>query len=415
MEDSPPLFAVLFRCDPSLIADSIHALAVDALAAGVRVIGASVDDVLMAVAPLPVMALSEGGDLVQAHIGSLPPARAAMLTGIGADECCAHAARAERLPWPLVNPALGAARADDKAECHALLAAASVPTPRWWLIRRSEIAIATEVGTGIATEVAPTMEGEGEGGRQVVAALSHGPCYILPNSSTEGRGAERFAPHEARLAIVHARRILDTDDCLVREERGTLRCGSDATGHDLRRLALRVHVAWDGVRFVAESGFAQVAGTAEGYVAGRARGCDIVPIGLALQRLWALSPEGPTPFEVSDAEIAAVRCVCEDAAFALAAGLDGGDTLKLVGLDILPELGERGRLRPVVLEANARPAGLNHSTWLPGEVGLGVTRALWSWVRACPRSGLRRRSPQPLRTVDPVSHTRPSVRPCRRP
>ena len=58
------------------------------------------------------------------------------------------------------------------------------------------------------------------------------------------------------------------------------------------------------------------------------------------------------------------------AAYALNAGLDVEDYLKLMGIDILLEVEQSGanivNVVPVVLEVNPRPAGLSHSAEIIG-------------------------------------------------
>jgi len=178
------------------------------------------------------------------------------------------------------------------------------------------------------------------------------------------------------------RRVLEHDDALIREERGNVLYAHDGNPGDLRRVALRVNVFCDGERFVAESGCAQVAQDADSTIASRGRGGQIMPIHDALANLWQHGETGrPEQARLRPTDLAQLRAVCEAGALAINEGLTEADRLKLVGMDALVEIAASGEPAFVLLEANPRPAGLNHSHYLPSneeEAGrLGVTRRLW--------------------------------------
>jgi len=245
---------------------------------------------------------------------------------------------------PQINPYPASQRADDKAETHRLWH--RLPTPAWKLLERGS----------------PTLEEDLEG-----FLRKHGRVVVLPNHGTEGRDVECFGAGDGRL-WEHIGHIMSYDDVLLREERGELRFGEV-------RFCLRVHVAWDGGRFVAESGFVQVAPSEDFPVASRGRGGRISSLAEVLRNLrfrgkrWVPSEE----------DVSLLREVSERAAHALNEGLKEGEMLLFMGLDIVCDLDDGGRLLPVLLEANPRPAGLQHSRSLEDDELL-ITSALFRYI-----------------------------------
>jgi len=265
---------------------------------------------------------------------------------------------------PQANPYPAALRADDKMACHRLWRDAGLDTPRATLISRA----------APPQDIRRVLAADGQLGDQL---------YILPNRGTEGKAVERFTASESEAMAAHIVAIHDTDDALVRAEKGNVWFGIGGDAPRLRRVVFRVNVARGQDSLVAESGYAQVA--AEGsHVASRGRNGEIVSIDDALRHLWhRAEPEDGEcrPVAVAPGDLARLREVCEAGARALNRGLDPGECLRLLGLDVVPEVNSVGGLEWVLLEANPRPAGLNHSRWLPTAPGesteLGVTQALF--------------------------------------
>jgi len=222
------------------------------------------------------------------------------------------------------------------------------------------------------------------------------PATIIaqPNSGTEGQQIAAARVSESDLGALDERHslvrhlcdvVLPTDDALVREERGNIRLS------DLRRVAFRINVAWSGSEFVAESGFAQVAPDPEAVVVSRGREGAIADLSECLADLHCQVDDSWRRFVPSDDDIATLRHAAEAAAGSLNVDLEEDDYLKHMGIDMVLEVDpDSGKLTPVLLEANARPAGLNQSTALrgisPEPSRLHVTTALFDYIADCTAS-----------------------------
>ena len=273
-------------------------------------------------------------------------------------------AACERCGMEQLNPYDTARRADDKSWTHRLWAKHGIPSPAYGSIpRRSG---PEQILVALAEFV----------GRFRPAAL-----VLQPNAGTEGVGVERFRIEASRAAAQYAEALVATDDVLVREARGNVRFRSEAEeDRGYRPVTLRIHVAWDGQAFVAESGYVQAAENEETFVASRGRGGDIVEVGRAFSDLWRQRGRGWERLVLTSAETERIGGVAVEAVEALHADLDSSAYLKLVGVDILLEVGEEG-LIPIALEANPRPAGLAQSTDLcSGEPKISF--ALFEYLRA---------------------------------
>jgi len=266
-----------------------------------------------------------------------------------------------------INPYNASARADDKAWTHWLwqqypgekiLSPASQLIVRTSTVQQALAALRTFV--------------ERIGGRQGLRVLG---VVLQPNKGTEGYMVERFEVDPAKIyeidedhpAVQHLMALLKEDDALLREERGNVRFYSDETPEErskgYRRVALRVNVAWNGSGFFAESGYAQVSRDAQTFAASRGRDGSIVDINEALLNLYYLRNGAWARLIPTGADITRIKQAAVNASQALNTGLPEEDYLKMAGIDIVLEVEdaeEEGRVQPVVLEANPRPAGLSH-------------------------------------------------------
>ena len=287
----------------------------------------------------------------------------------------------------LINPySVAAGRADDKMQAFESWRAARVETP---MARR-------------------VPRGSGRRGvfAAVLALLGERPAMevvVQPDHGTEGRQVEAAClraddPEVLRGThplVVHAvDAILPRDDLLVREARGSVRFGA---GRERRRIAFRFNVAWNGERLVAESGYAQVAEDDVTFAASRGRGGDIVGLGEALSGLWCGGEAGWQRFVPGPRDVERMCGSAVAAAAALNRGLSEEAFLKHTGIDMVLEV-DGSRVIPVVIEANARPAGLASSheiTTAPGgspksKVTLELFRFIRRWgsersTNKCPR------------------------------
>lgn len=266
-----------------------------------------------------------------------------------------------------INPYGASARASDKAWTHRLWKQCpreKILSPASQLIPRSStVQQALTVLRAFVERV---------GGRRSLRVLG---VVLQPNKGTEGYMVERFEVDSARIydidedhpAVQHLMALLKEDDALLREERGNVRFYSDETPEErskgYRRVALRVNVAWDESGFFAESGYAQVSRNAQTFAASRGRGGSIVDIDEALLNLYYPRDGAWTRLIPTEAEIARIKQVAVSALQALNTGLPEKGYLKMAGIDMVLEVEgaeEEGRIQPIGLEANPRPAGLSH-------------------------------------------------------
>jgi hypothetical protein len=227
----------------------------------------------------------------------------------------------------------------------------------------------------------------------MLSLLAGSPERLLvaqPAHGTEGRQVEagwiRANDRNVRAGrhplVIHAvDEVLTRDDLILRVARGNVRAIED--GQRLP-VTFRVNVAWDGQAFVAESGFAQVAEDEQAFAASRGRGGRLVPLDDALRALCYGAGTNWRRIAPSDTDLARIRIASENAMLALNHGVSETDYLQHAGVDLVLEAGESGIL-PVVLEVNARPAGLAGSRRLPPASGRDqapmVTHALYKHIR----------------------------------
>lgn len=295
-----------------------------------------------------------------------------------------------------VNPYEASERADDKAWTHELWlrCRTKLESPAFRLIPKSSL----------LKDALKMLEAfiEDLSLRRKRSSLG---VFIQPNRGTEGWMVERFKFDVYRGGIgvehpaaKHIAAILQLDDVLLREERGNVRFSplrEPEETRDLKHISLRINVAWNGSRFVAESGYAQVS---EKIVASRGRGGEIVDLHKALRNLYYRSGGEWIRLNVTSKDVRRIKRAAEAAAQALNSGLPEEDSLKMVGVDMVLEVpGVDEPILPVLLEANPRPAGLNHSTSLEDEVDaepkLMVSSAIFRAIRAMRRRLLHGEGP----------------------
>jgi hypothetical protein len=235
---------------------------------------------------------------------------------------------------PSLNPWKGALTLRDKLESYRLWASQGLPAPDCVFLNGPDAA-AKAAGFLASIHV--------KGCRQAV---------LKPWRGTEGRAASRFilkSESELRpLAIQIASKTW--------YEPMLLGAAMDSLGILLEQsrvaLAFRINVSWRGAKPRAESGYAQT-GAPGLDIASRGRGGRIVPLAWAWENLCdsagqALRPPAEAWREMLQTAEAAARVIGK--------GLEE-DAPALMGLDIVLD-NQNGKLRPYVLEANPRPAGM---------------------------------------------------------
>jgi hypothetical protein len=307
------------------------------------------------------------GALVERSFGRPLPLHSTHFLYLGGErELERHAALARRLgPAYSFNHPSSARLCDRKSETFRALAAAGVPTP--------------------ATVVVPASAPSETLAECLLAAgaahWQHG-FVVQPDDGSEGRGVAAFAAlRDGTLdptAVEHLRTLQATGDVVARERVVGQRYLAGTEGYS---ADLRVNVAWDGRRYRAESGYLQVATSAEADVASVGRGGRIVKLSEG-----ALEGLGVPPAAYTD-----VLTLASDAAEALGRGSGGTPRLALVGLDLKLVVGEQGAVGAWVLDANPRPAGLSYCEYFDGHEP-GVSAGLWQGLASAVETAQQQRS-----------------------
>jgi hypothetical protein len=247
--------------------------------------------------------------------------------------------------------------------------------------------------------------------------ISRNKIIVLPNQGTEGllvRPFDMENSQEMDNAINYiCEHILPLDDCLVRETQGNTFClVQETVVPEYRPLSLRIHVAWDGKEYHAESGYVQISNNQYNPITSLSQGGKIIPLSEAFLNLYyqKLDKERNVIWEkylLKDDDILQIKNVACHAILLVNQGLDKEDYLKFAGIDLLLEVEERNiemasgkkrthsrrrefNLTPIVLEINPRPAGLAHSYQLSIDKlrdgmkcpKLKISRSLFQYIRA---------------------------------
>ncbi len=281
---------------------------------------------------------------------SVRPERVLLLLGPTDSERAWHGQLDESLRASgidVLNPYRTALVADDKWAAYERWCAADVATPETQLITRATVDTAEESLRHI---------------RRLADRV-----VIKPRYGTAARNVTVTTDTDEALDAI--RSILRDDDAIVQPFQNDLRWSGEAdTAYP---TVLRINVVCDGRGGLhAESGYIHVASSADQRVANVARmghGRSICRDSLEV---------GGVP--ITESETLVFESIAEKAVRALT----DDDTTCLIGVDIVAERDETGVIRPYVIDANPRPAGLPHSRFLtpdwelPGDPG--VTLTLWS-------------------------------------
>jgi len=357
--------AVIFA-DRLLFSHEFYPLAVDALAWSARrptpqaiaVLAVHVDWVGKDGALSRIVFL-DAQRLVLREVEVSPPIQpdCVQFLALGGNEQALHRFWSTRFSCLQVNPYPIAALADNKAATLAGWLAMGLECPRSAKFAGDDMAEARRCAERFAEVV------------------------VKPNTATEGAGVAFFETKLGRVAGAfdqHLAACRRYGPVLIQERRDGVMYRDPASGL-AHSLALRLNLAFDGGGYAVESGYAQL-GQNTGLPASRGRGGGIVSLPQALAGLAPRRDKArfDPVFRDSDWE----RLCCQAA---LAAGLF--PELQLIGLDVVLDLDAEGRVKPVFLEANPRPAGLGRSWLFHGfpltDAGApGVTCGLWEGLLA---------------------------------
>ncbi|MGC9326559.1 MAG: hypothetical protein ACP5I1_02895, partial [Candidatus Hinthialibacter sp.] len=262
-----------------------------------------------------------------------------------------------------INLGGDSARADDKYACIQLWKENGVPTPQAVLLPQNEVGSDER----LFHQVKDSFEFlfEKESGEEVA-------LLVQPNRGTEGRGVQSFTgPRDWRLfsqqhkaLFEHIRRIAQQDDVLLRRGVRNVLLHDPAAGQHVC-FDLRVNVACGRM----ESGFVMAAPPGA-VISSPGRGGRILEYKPETE--WKLYTQNP-PGLVSWNE--GLWHDIQETAEAAAAPFA---QCMLAGVDIRFEQ-RKGKITPLVLDINPRPAGLAHSRYFDTREP-GVTQYLWDFL-----------------------------------
>lgn len=248
----------------------------------------------------------------------------------------------------LLNPAGRVSeRADQKHLAHQCWQRAGIPTPAYWLVPKEWTSNQIH---GLLLEIA----------EQVPAV------YVLPDDSTEGDRVGRFSLQSGQVedALFHiTQNIQPCNDALIREECGNVHIYYDGVP---RRAILRMNVVKTGSGIWSYSGCWYVARDASSDVV--SVGCGATILGFRDgRRALVCVEEGKSHFVPEEAlDTESIISLGQVAVAALEHDAPDTDRSSLVAFDMIP-LWRPGEeiIRWMLLEANARPAGLAAAELIP--------------------------------------------------
>lgn len=269
---------------------------------------------------------------------------------LGEQEQEKHAAFSERFNCVQVNPATVSRLADDKAA-----------TLFGWAVLGLEVPDYKELAPGDFATASGFLE-------------SYAEIAVKPNQASEGKHVAFFQHSDSgskALLASHLKRCWEQGTAIIQQRRDGICFRNPASGLN-QTLVLRLNLAFDGEHYCLESGYAQL-GRDERHPASCGRGGQIVLIDEALSSLAC----GNQPIRLEIRDWNGIREKAERAASLF-------DGLMLMGLDVLLDYDRHGKIIPVFLEANPRPAGLSHSKLLSGNPfepsQTGVSLKLWAGI-----------------------------------
>jgi len=372
---------LIFGTHPALFQDTVQAWHVDSqrtclsrgpACAGVNVLGVHQSWLTSEMAASRALVVDETGLVKEISFDIPQEIHAVHITELPSrEELALHrnlSLRFKRSALKVLNPYETAVRADDKIVTHRLLDTYkdSVPTPSAMCVcRQSSPQDALNQLKSFVHSLSSNKPGQG--GVEL---------FVQPNQGTEGYQVEGFVLDPSKMEDIplcdpilrHLLSINLEQDVLIREGHGNVRF-MDSEDAGYCRIVFRIHVAWDGRQFVAESGFAQVAPERDALVASRGRGGRVIAADDALTHLfyWNFARRAWISIELDEDDFNRLRATAVRAAEAINSDVSEEQRLCLMGLDVLFDVNEESHghsVIPLVLEVNPRLAGLNQSSSL---------------------------------------------------
>jgi hypothetical protein len=292
------------------------------------------------------------GRLTETDLDIPIKADSAQFICLGRNEQEKHKTLSDRINCVQVNPYSVSMLADNKATTLAAWSALGLEVPTYQEITPSDLENAFDFFDGYEEVV------------------------VKPNQATEGELVTFFKRSHplARTGLqYHLERCWEQGGAIVQQRRDRFFFRDPVSG-TYHTMALRLNLAInrDGYHCL-ESGYAQLGQDTQSPAA-CGQGGHIIPIDEALSGLYCGSVFGNKPISLASGDWNRIRVQAERAASLF-------EGLMLVGLDILLDLDEHGKIIPVFLEANPRPAGLSHSRLLADDpllpANIGVSLTLW--------------------------------------
>ncbi|MBN2327767.1 MAG: hypothetical protein JXR73_11495 [Candidatus Omnitrophica bacterium] len=266
-----------------------------------------------------------------------------------------------------INPFSDSAKADDKYACIRIWEKDGVPTPQAFLLSQNEVGSDEQLIDQIKDIFDSLFEKDA--GEEIA-------LLVQPNRGTEGRGVESFTgPRDWRLfsqqidaLFEHIRQIAREDDVLFRRGVRNVLLQDPSTGQNVC-FDLRVNVACGRM----ESGFIMAAPPGA-IISSPGRGGRILEYKPETEwKLYGLNPPGLVSWNEG------LWHDIQETAEAAAAQFE---RCKLAGVDIRLEQRD-GKIAPLVLDINPRPAGLAHSRYFDTREP-GVSQFLWDFLPDSP-------------------------------
>ena len=185
--------------------------------------------------------------------------------------------------------------------------------------------------------------------------------YIQPNEGTEGRETYHLTSDEFRQSPDFAAEIvsgiLRDREVIVKKARGNVFCFNRAEPEKgYRPVTFRVFLWQPEEKVEAELGFAEMSASANDFITSPEKGGRIITPAEALANLYYWEKETFRRIALTEDE---KRSLPASAVRALAAFNSGlRRKLRIAGVDLLLEV-TGGKVRPVILEINPRPSGLD--------------------------------------------------------
>jgi hypothetical protein len=243
----------------------------------------------------------------------------------------------------LFNPYPTSRLAGDKYLTITRLAAKNIPVPESVLLKRSD-----------SSKIIPRLSA-------FLARHKAAGFYVQPNEGTEGRETYFFSSHDFRrspgLAVETVSGILRDREAIVKKARGDVFFyKEDEEERGYRPVTFRVFLWQPEDEVEADLGFAEISASENDPITSPEKGGRIITLDEAMANLFYRGAGGFRRLVLTEEEARSLPATAVRALAALNSGLRR--KLRIAGVDLLLEV-TGGRVRPVVLEINPRPSGLD--------------------------------------------------------